>query len=76
MKPTIHRSERLLTLDEIAEQLGVDKITVYYRLLSHEDLPAVKVGKPSLLEFTVNIISAVVVGYIVGRWVFGRSRGV
>ena len=45
MKQTIHPSERLLTLDEVAEELGVDRMTVYYRLLSHEHLPDFKVGK-------------------------------
>ena len=34
--PRIQSSERLLTLDEVAENLGVDRMTVYYRLLSHE----------------------------------------
>ena len=32
--PRIQSSERLLTLDEVAENLGVDRMTVYYRLLS------------------------------------------
>jgi excisionase family DNA binding protein len=35
----------LLTLDEVAEELGVDRMTVYYRLLSHEHLPGTEVGK-------------------------------
>jgi excisionase family DNA binding protein len=46
MKQTNHPSQRLLTLDEVAEELGVDRMTVYYRLLSHEHLPGVGVGKP------------------------------
>ena len=45
MKQTIHPSERLLTLDEVAEYLGVDRMTIYYRLLAHEHLPGVEVGK-------------------------------
>jgi excisionase family DNA binding protein len=45
MKRPFNPSERLLTLDEVAEELGVDRMTVYYRLLSHENLPAFKVGK-------------------------------
>ena len=45
MKQTIHPSERLLTLDEVAEYLGVDRMTIYYRLLAHEHLPDVEVGK-------------------------------
>jgi excisionase family DNA binding protein len=45
MKQAIHPSERLLTLDEVSEELGVDRLTVFYRLLSHEHLPAFKVGK-------------------------------
>ena len=43
--PRIQSSERLLTLDEVAENLGVDRMTVYYRLLSNEHLPHSKVGK-------------------------------
>jgi len=35
--------EQLLTLEEVAEYLNVDKFTVY-RLLSDKDLPAFKVG--------------------------------
>ena len=31
---TIQSSERLLTLDEVAGYNGVDRMTVYYRLLS------------------------------------------
>jgi len=42
---TVQSSERLLTLDEVAEDLGVDRMTVYYRLLSHEHLPDSKIGK-------------------------------
>jgi excisionase family DNA binding protein len=36
-------SERLLTVDEGAEYLNVDKFTVY-RLLAHKKLPGFKVG--------------------------------
>jgi hypothetical protein len=43
--PRIQSSERLLTLDEVAENLGVDRMTVYYRLLSNEHLPDSKVAK-------------------------------
>jgi hypothetical protein len=32
--PRIQSSEHLITLDEVAENLGVDRMTVYYRLLS------------------------------------------
>ena len=35
--------EQLLTLEQVAEYLNVDKFTVY-RLLSDKDLPAFKVG--------------------------------
>jgi len=35
MKKNIHPTERLLTVDEVAEYLSVDKITVY-RLLGRE----------------------------------------
>jgi predicted DNA-binding transcriptional regulator AlpA len=42
---TIQSSERLLTLDEVAEDLGVDRMTVYYRLLSYEHLPDSEVSK-------------------------------
>lgn len=35
--------EPLLTLEQVAEYLNVDKFTVY-RLLSDKDLPAFKVG--------------------------------
>ena len=59
MKQTIHPSERLLTLDEVAEELGVDRMTVYYRLLSHENLPASKVGKRSPLGPTVAVVVAI-----------------
>jgi excisionase family DNA binding protein len=45
MKQTNHPTQRLLTLDEVAEELGVDRMTVYYRLLSHEQLPGMEVGK-------------------------------
>ncbi len=35
--------EQLLTLEQVAEYLNVDKFTVY-RLLADKDLPAFKVG--------------------------------
>ena len=35
--------EQLLTLEQVAEYLNVDKFTVY-RLLSDKELPAFKVG--------------------------------
>ena len=35
--------EQLLTLEQVAEYLNVDKFTVY-RLISGRDLPAFKVG--------------------------------
>jgi len=35
--------EKLLTLEQVAEYLNVDKFTVY-RLLAEKDLPAFKVG--------------------------------
>jgi excisionase family DNA binding protein len=35
--------EQLLTLEQVAEYLNVDKFTVY-RLLAEKDLPAFKVG--------------------------------
>ncbi len=46
--------EKLLTLEQVAEYLNVDKFTVY-RLLAEKDLPAFKVGnqwrfKKRLLE--------------------------
>jgi excisionase family DNA binding protein len=36
-------TEKLLTLEQVAEYLNVDKFTVY-RLLSDKELPAFKVG--------------------------------
>jgi len=36
-------AEQLLTLEQVAEYLNVDKFTVY-RLLAEKDLPAFKVG--------------------------------
>ena len=36
-------SEQLLTLEEVAEYLNVDRVTVY-RLLTQKELPAFKVG--------------------------------
>jgi len=44
MKKNIHPSERLLTVDEVAKYLSVDRITVY-RLLGRKQLPGFKVGK-------------------------------
>jgi excisionase family DNA binding protein len=38
-----HMPDQLLTLEQVAEYLNVDKFTVY-RLLSDKDLPAFKVG--------------------------------
>ena len=38
-----HMPEQLLTLEQVAEYLNVDKFTVY-RLLSDKQLPAFKVG--------------------------------
>jgi excisionase family DNA binding protein len=35
--------ERLLTVDEVAEYLNVDKFTVY-RVLARKELPGFKVG--------------------------------
>ena len=43
MKNNQHGLERLLTVDEVAEYLNVDKFTVY-RLLAGKKLPGVKVG--------------------------------
>ena len=43
MKKIGHSSQRLLTLDRVAEYLNVNKFTVY-RLLAQKDLPAFKVG--------------------------------
>ena len=47
-------ADQLLTLEQVAEYLNVDKFTVY-RLLADKDLPAFKVGnqwrfKRKLLE--------------------------
>ena len=36
-------AEQLLTLEQVAEYLNVDKFTVY-RLLNNKELPAFKVG--------------------------------
>jgi len=36
-------AEQLLTLDQVAEYLNVDKITVY-RLIAQKQFPAFKVG--------------------------------
>ena len=43
MKKKQPASERLLTVDEVAEYLNVDKFTVY-RLLRQKKLPGFKVG--------------------------------
>ena len=43
MKEKQPASERLLTVDEVAEYLNVDKFTVY-RLLARKKLPGFKVG--------------------------------
>jgi excisionase family DNA binding protein len=43
MKKKQPAPERLLTVDEVAEYLNVDKFTVY-RLLRDKKLPGVKVG--------------------------------
>ena len=40
---TKNMPEKLLTLEQVAEYLNVDKFTVY-RLLAEKDLPAFKVG--------------------------------
>jgi excisionase family DNA binding protein len=54
MKKNQPASERLLTVDEVAEYLNVDKFTVY-RLLRQKRLPGFKVGnqwrfKPEMIE--------------------------
>ena len=43
MKDIEHSSQRLLTLDQVAEYLNVNKFTVY-RLVAQKKLPAFKVG--------------------------------
>ncbi len=43
MKKIGHSSQSLLTLEQVAEYLNVNKFTVY-RLLAQKDLPAFKVG--------------------------------
>ena len=43
MKKIGHSWQSLLTLEQVAEYLNVNKFTVY-RLLSKKDLPAFKVG--------------------------------
>jgi excisionase family DNA binding protein len=43
MKKIGHSSQSLLTLEQVAEYLNVNKFTVY-RLLAQNDLPAFKVG--------------------------------
>ena len=39
-----HSSQRLLTLEQVADYLNVNKFTVY-RLMAQKELPAFKVGK-------------------------------
>jgi excisionase family DNA binding protein len=43
MKKVIHSSEPLLTVEQVATYLDVDKFTVH-RLLAQKQLPAFKVG--------------------------------
>ena len=43
MKEIEHSSQSLLTLEQVAEYLNVNKFTVY-RLLAQKKLPAFKVG--------------------------------
>jgi excisionase family DNA binding protein len=42
-KKNLHPSEPLLTLEQVAEYLNVNKFTIY-RLLAQKRLPAFKVG--------------------------------
>ena len=44
MKKHQHGLERLLTVEQVAEYLNVDKFTVY-RLLAQKKLPGFKVGR-------------------------------
>ena len=55
MKKKQPASERLLTVDEVAEYLNVDKFTVY-RLLRQKKLPGFKVGNQ--LRFNHQMIEA------------------
>jgi len=43
MKKKVHSAQPLLTLEQVAEYLNVNKFTVY-RLLARKGLPAFKVG--------------------------------
>jgi len=43
-------AEQLLTLEQVAEYLNVDKFTVY-RLLADKDLPAFKVGGKAIAGY-------------------------
>jgi len=43
MKKIVHSSQPLLSLEQVAEYLNVNKFTVY-RLLAQKELPAFKVG--------------------------------
>ena len=43
MKKIDYSSQRLLTLEQVAEYLNVNKFTVY-RLVAQKELPAFKVG--------------------------------
>jgi predicted DNA-binding transcriptional regulator AlpA len=53
---TIQSSERLLTLDEVADYHGVDRMTVYYRLLSvNTSCPRVRVAVHRLQFLRPNV---------------------
>ena len=53
---TIQSSERLLTLDEVAGYYGVDRMTVYYRLLSvSTSRPRIAVNRLQLLRPHVRV---------------------
>ena len=55
MKNNQHALERLLTVEQVAEYLNVDKFTVY-RLLAQRKLPGFKVGNQ--WRFKLEIIEA------------------
>jgi len=55
MKKNQQGLERLLTVEQVAEYLNVDKFTVY-RLLAQKKLPGVKVGNQ--WRFKLEIIEA------------------
>ena len=55
MKKNQHGLERLLTVEQVAEYLNVDKFTVY-RLLAQKKLPGFKVGNQ--WRFKLEIIEA------------------